>query len=190
MAGAEPHVHAGFSLRPATPADAEAIARVHEASRIAAFRTHLPPEILHIMPMEERIARWQGWLVAPGAVTLVASRDGRIVGFGTLAPSSDDDTDPRRVCEMPTLYVHPDHWRQGIGRRLCGAVIELARDHGYETLILWTMETNDAARVFYESLGFRADGAKKKDPGAPSSSILAIRFRLDLDKRPRNAESP
>jgi GNAT superfamily N-acetyltransferase len=166
-------------------ADAGAIAAVHEASRVAAFREHLPPEILYNMSMEERVARWREWLLAPDAVTFAASRDGRIVGFGTLAPASDDDTDPRRICEMPTLYVHPDHWRQGIGRALCEAVIGLARERGFATLVLWTMETNDAARVFYESLGFQADGAKKKDPGAPSSTILAIRFRLDLDKRPR-----
>jgi len=178
--GAQPRHRAGFSLRAATVAEADAIARVHEASRNAAYRGNLPPEILHVMSMEERVSRWRAWLAARDAVTLVAVRDATIVGFCTLGPSSDDDDDPDLVGEMPTLYVHPDHWRQGIGRALCKAIIGLARDRGYTTLTLWTMESNHAARVFYESLGFRADGAKKKDPGLPALPILAVRFRLAL----------
>lgn len=169
-----------FSLRVATLDDADAIAQVHEASRAAAFREHLPPEILHSMPLEERMERWREWLVAEGAVTLVAVNGGAVVGFCTLAPSPDDDADPLQVADMPTLYVHPGHWRRGIGRALCDAVIGLARTRQYEQLTLWTMETNEAARIFYESLGWKADGARKDDPGVPSSGIVGLRFRLDL----------
>jgi len=96
MDSTEPPRRAGVSLRAATVADASAIASVHEASRNAAYREDLPPEILHIMSMAERISRWQEWLGEPDAVTLVALEGGRIVGFGTLGPSTDDDTDPRR----------------------------------------------------------------------------------------------
>jgi ribosomal protein S18 acetylase RimI-like enzyme len=132
------------------------------------------------MPLDERIDRWKEWLRAPDAVTITAERGGCVVGFGTLAPSPDEDSDPARVADMPTLYVHPDHWRVGIGRALCATVVDLARERGYETLTLWTMETNEPARIFYESLGFRADGARKEDPGVELSDILAVRFRLDL----------
>lgn len=181
MSAVDPRRQAGFTLRAATLADAEAIAHVHEASRAAAFREQLPPDVLHSMPLEERIARWHQWLVAAGTVTLVAERDGVIVGFCTLAPSPDEDADPRRVADMPTLYVHPEHWRQGIGRALCDAVIDLARTREYVRLTLWTLETNSAARGFYESLGFRADGARKTDPGVPASGIMGLRFRLELE---------
>lgn len=48
------------------------------------------------------------------------------------------------------LYVHPDHWRRGIGKIL----LEYARRLSPEHLWLFTLQINLPARAFYEKNGF------------------------------------
>ena len=48
------------------------------------------------------------------------------------------------------LYVHPDHWRQGIGE----ALLKFARERSSEHLWLYTLQVNVNARAFYEKNGF------------------------------------
>jgi GNAT superfamily N-acetyltransferase len=51
------------------------------------------------------------------------------------------------------LYVHPDHWRQGIGTTLLNFARERSPDH----LWLYTLQANTNARSFYEKKGFLAE---------------------------------
>jgi len=50
------------------------------------------------------------------------------------------------------LYVHPDHWRKGIGGQLLSQARLLSPQH----LWLYTLQINLNARSFYEKHGFRA----------------------------------
>ena len=51
------------------------------------------------------------------------------------------------------LYVHPDHWRRGIGRLL----LDFAREHSPEHVWLYTLQVNVNARAFYAKNGFIAE---------------------------------
>lgn len=51
------------------------------------------------------------------------------------------------------LYVHPDHWRQGIGE----ALLNFAKSRYPEHLWLYTLQVNVNARAFYEKNGFVAE---------------------------------
>jgi ribosomal protein S18 acetylase RimI-like enzyme len=51
------------------------------------------------------------------------------------------------------LYIHPDHWRQGIGN----ALLDLAREQSPEHVWLYTLQINLNARAFYEKNGFVAE---------------------------------
>jgi ribosomal protein S18 acetylase RimI-like enzyme len=57
-------------------------------------------------------------------------------------------------CYLAELYVVPARRRQGLGRALMNAAIELAREAGASWMDLGTSETDVAARALYESLGF------------------------------------
>jgi len=169
-----------MTMRNASLPDAPDIADVHHESRAAALRDIVPEDLLGIMTLDERRARWEEWLADPRWVTIVAEVGGRIVGFGTLGPSRDADADPERVAEMPTLYVHPSSWRMGIGRRLCDEVVSRAAGLGFRELTLWTLEANQGARLFYASLGFTADGIFKKDDDPIPTDLIAVRLRMAL----------
>lgn len=50
------------------------------------------------------------------------------------------------------LYIHPDHWRRGIGKTL----LAHARSLSPRRVWLYTLQANRNARAFYEKNGFKA----------------------------------
>ena len=51
------------------------------------------------------------------------------------------------------LYIHPNYWRQGIGK----ALLNFAREQSPKHVWLYTLQVNVNARAFYEKNGFVAE---------------------------------
>ena len=88
---------------------------------------------------------------APPAGRLFLARDGdQISGCVALRPFGDG------VCEIKRLYVRPDFRGKGLGHELTQAVIDAAREIGYQRMRLDTLPGRmDRAIAMYHSLGFR-----------------------------------
>lgn len=163
-------------IRAAMTTDADAIAAVHEASRLAAYRG-LMDDALAIGDRARRRVMWAG-LVAPGNGRVLVAADGDVlVAFVHVAPSRDDDASAD-VGEITSLYVQPSHWRRGIGRDLMTAALRHARDSGLATVTLWVLEANARARAFYEAAGFARDGGQKVH--APTG-LQEMRYRRQIE---------
>jgi GNAT superfamily N-acetyltransferase len=111
------------------------------------------------------------------SVTLVAEVGDRIAGFAVLGPCRDDDAQAT-AGEVWALYVDPDRWRCGIGRRLVETSLRSLAASGYAEATVWTLGASRRNLRFYESLGFRRDGAvqRRRSFGSP----LEVRLRREL----------
>lgn len=72
--------------------------------------------------------------------------------IGTAALKRLNDTD----CELKTLYLYSRCHGQGLGRALAMAVIEEAKNRGFERIYLDSMSGYERAMKLYKSLGFTA----------------------------------
>ena len=128
-----------LELRPATIADAGAVADVYLRSR---------KELVACAPLvhsEESVRDWVRRHLIPQGTTTVAAVDGRVVGMMTVSKADDCGW-------IEQLYLHPAWVRQAIGTRL----LELARRELALPIRLYTFQCNQDARSFYEHHGFTA----------------------------------
>ena len=137
-----------MTLRPATIDDARAIAEVHVASWLAAYRGLVPDEVLDAQSVDVRAAQWDEWLHKGETRTLVA---GGVDGFVTFRETSG---------EVAALYVAPDRARRGIGSALIDAAHAALHAAGRDEAQLWVFEANAPARAFYTAHGYVPDGAR------------------------------
>ena len=173
-------------IRRATVEDAAAIAVVHVRSWQSAYRGLIAQDYLDGLDPRQREGRWAQWLAAadwPRRGTLVAEDGGSVIGFASLVPTRDEETDPAEVGEITAIYLLPDRWGGGVGRALMNAALAVLAEAGYREATLWVLDTNDRARRFYETGGWRADGAAKVDTGL-GVELREVRYRMAL--RPRS----
>jgi GNAT superfamily N-acetyltransferase len=95
--------------------------------------------------------------IAEGHV-FVFEQTGMVLGFGVLLPRDDGDA------ELDGLFVDPDAWGHGIGRRLVDHALQEARRRGCLNL---NVVANQRALGFYLACGFEALGevATRFSPG-------------------------
>lgn len=169
-------------VRPATADDARGIAEVHVHSWQVAYRGLLPQEFLDGLAVESRLAGWQSVLSAvdwPRSGIVVAADGDALLGFVHFSPTRDEDCDPSTVGEVTTIYVRPDTFAQGVGRRLMSEALMALQEAGYAEAALWVLENNARAIAFYTAGGWRPDGDRKDDLVA-GIGVTEIRYRRGL----------
>jgi phosphinothricin acetyltransferase len=137
--------------RPATPADAAAIAAIYNegiADRVATFETE--PRT------EAQVAAWFGGRHP----IVVAEEGGRVVAFAATSsyrPRACYDG----VAEF-SIYVARGARGRGAGRAALSALIEAAGAAGFWKLVSRVFPENAASRALCGSLGFRDVGTYRK----------------------------
>jgi glycosyltransferase involved in cell wall biosynthesis/ribosomal protein S18 acetylase RimI-like enzyme len=196
----------GVRVRPATRADAAAMARLHREGLPEAFLPLLGDRFLRRM--------YRALVADPSAVSLVA-RDGRgVVGFAAGASSVKDfyrrfrrrhgipaavAAAPRLVhrgirrrlqetvrypdetadlpeAELLAIAVDEGHTSRGVGSELAREVLEGLSRRGVEEVRVAVAASNEVANRFYQRLGFRLARTIRVHEGVPSN-IWVIRCR-------------
>ena len=121
-------------IRPATPADVDAIARLE--------RDNLGDDAWSRALVEEGVA---GEL--PTILYLVAEDGDDVVGHAVVSVVAD-------ISELQRIAVDANRRREGLATRLLEEVALLARREGADRLLLEVREDNAGALAFYAARGF------------------------------------
>jgi GNAT superfamily N-acetyltransferase len=153
-------------IREALRDEAETLATIQRDASLAANAHIFPPE-LYPFPMGEIIERWESFLDDPAVSVLVCEEDGTAVGVAGA-----------RAEWLDGLYVLPEWWSRGAGRRLHDEVLERQRKAGGTRCHLWVLERNDRARRFYQRLGWHENGNTRVVPFPPHP--LDVGYSIEL----------
>ena len=159
-------------VRPATPADAPAVAATYNegiADRVATFETR-----------EREAEDVRAWLADARRPFLVATVDGEVVGFARVAPYSD-----RAVYAgvgEHGVYVARSVRGRGVGRRLLEELCAAAEAAGLHKLTGRIFADNAASIAVHEAAGFRVVGVQRRHArldGAWKDCVLVERLLGD-----------
>lgn len=101
---------------------------------------------------DQELAGLPGDYAEPLGGLLVAQVDGEPAGCCAFRPLLGSDYP--NACEMKRLYVRRMFRGFGLGRQLVERTLMLARQAGYDHILLDTLDDMEAARALYLELGF------------------------------------
>lgn len=170
------------AVRAATVRDADQVADIHVRSWQAAHADLFPKTYLDSFYAARPTQCWRASLVGtdwPKAGVLVISPEKDVLGFAGFGPSRDDGEDQALVGEIRDIYLIPEAWGKGIGRRLMSTALARLASAGYSQVTLWVVASNTRARSFYTRGGWIEDGTRKCDVGQ-GFPIEEVRYRKQI----------
>ena len=143
------------SLRAAQVSDAEAIAGIYN------YEVETSTATFDLVPRS--IEAQREWIAArSGAFSALVADDSAAGVIGFAALSTYRDRAGYRTTVENSVYVHRDHQRRGVGRLLLGALLEVARDSGFHTVIARIDSQSSGSLALHESLGFVVVGVERQ----------------------------
>jgi len=115
---------------------------------------------LSFQNFEHELDNLESEYASPSAAFILAVENGEFVGCAGLRRFDEG------AGEIKRLYLEADARGRGIGRVLAKAIVDAARQIGYERLLLDTLPSMTAAQSLYLSLGFKPVDAYRFNPVA------------------------
>ena len=144
-------------IRPAAPADLEAVGRLG-ALLVRTHHDFDPDRFIAATPRTE-----QGYgsflgtqLDKPNVIVLVAERDGEVVGYTYAGVEGNDWMALRGPAGvLYDIVVDSAHRGEGVGQVLLEATLKALEAKGAPRVVLSTAERNEAAQRLFARAGFR-----------------------------------
>ena len=178
-----------LTIRPATPNDAQSIARIRVQGWRFAYQGLISQDYLDSLSVAEDTKRIRGYLSQlpqnsppsrPESVQgssddekrsfMLAAHGDAVLGFCgfNAAPNNADRVERAvpggaMVGRLHSLYIDPDSLGQGIGHTLMNHALSTFAAWGCERANLWVLEGNSRAISFYERQGWHRTGDTKVD---------------------------
>jgi GNAT superfamily N-acetyltransferase len=179
-----------FTIRPAVPEDARAIAEMHYAGWQVAYSHVVSDQQMEAKLPERRIPFWQARMAEPACLVLVAADEsGEVQGFVHGGDVLDHDIRVGGLtgydCEIYSLHCRLEVQGRGLGRLLMGEAAYTFRERGRTALMLWAYRDN-AYRRFYEKIGgtIIAEGFDDDIPDVAYGWPLVKLITLGANARP------
>jgi ribosomal-protein-alanine N-acetyltransferase len=143
------------------------------------IRRAIPADIPAMMALEKHAATAAHWSAeqyetafsgeAPSRVVLIIEEEAGVQGFITGRASDEE-------WEIENIAVGRPARRRGLGTRLLGEFLDLARGRGADAVFLEVRESNLAARRLYEKWAFEESGRRKRYYREPEEDAIVYRL--------------
>ena len=156
------HQHS-IIIRDARLRDAAAIAHVRVAAWRIGYRGLIPDSYLDRPDFEDLEAlHLHAALrdITDEVRISVAEVAGQIVGYCAYGACGDASSQPSQG-GIYDLFVHPEAWHCGVGRKLVTYATEHFSAQGFAAASLYVYEANTRGRAFYQHAGWEADGQRE-----------------------------
>jgi RimJ/RimL family protein N-acetyltransferase len=152
------------------------ITALHILSWQSAYRGIVPDHFLNSLDIEERIERNKQYFYTNDGITIycIMAKEGPMIGELAIGKSRDNDIP--QAGEIIGIYLLPEYWGMGCGKKAMDFAVSTLRELGFSTILLWVFEDNIRAREFYEKYGFRIEG--KKEEVTFGKQLTEIRYIL------------
>ena len=157
-----------ITVRTAHDCDAAELAAVAAATfPLACPPSADPADVEATIAIALSAQRFAEYLADPERMILVATDDGRIIGYTMLIRGICDDPDvaaavaQRPAVELSKMYVLANHHGGGASARLIQSGIAWAAESGAAALWLGANRKNERAQRFYRKHGFKITGARR-----------------------------
>ena len=166
-------------VRPATSADASAIASVQVLSWQHAYAGLIPDQYLGALQssLSRREAFWCEAIAAGRTHLSLACVNEQVIGFIAIGACRDEGASAGETGEVTAFYLLPRYWRTGAGRALWAAGLRSLVEHRYRQAMLWVLSENARARRFYDQAGWSPEPDSERSLLIGGTSLLEIRYR-------------
>lgn len=110
---------------------------------------------------ENELSTLPGKYAPPSGEIFIARLNGQVAGVVAIRPV---DLQKLERSEMKRLYVREAFRGQGLGRILANTVVSLAKEAGYQVMVLDTLPHLKAAIKMYASMGFNETASYYENP--------------------------
>ena len=105
------------------------------------------------------------------AYVIVERAKGKIIGYILFWKIEEE-------AQITNIAVHPDYRRKGIARYILNEIMHQIHEQGANYIILEVRPSNLAARMLYNTLGFKVLGIRKRYYRSPDEDALIMGKRL------------
>ena len=143
--------------RPATLADAPALAKLGAETFVAAFgHLYKPEDLSAFLAQVHNPEAVAGEIAGDECTHCLVEHEGALVAFCKLRYPSHYTalSDAKNPLELGQLYALPQHTGHGIGAKLMDWALEQARAGGHDAMLLSVYSENFGAQRFYQRYGF------------------------------------
>ncbi len=143
-----------MELRRAILEDAEAIRAIYNVEVLGSTNTF---DLVARSLVEQR-----AWIDARSGAhaTIVAVRDGEVVGFGSLSPYRDRPAYATSVED--SVYVRRDSQGAGVGRATLEELVKVATSHGFHAVFARIVGGHEVSIALHRAQGFDLVGTERE----------------------------
>ena len=169
-----------YRIRPATKADALAMAQVKQITWEATYRGIYPDAKLDNYSIPDNIKKFEQLIETPDVDVWVAecNHQGKLFVCGYMSCGTPRYPFSRYNQDIGMLYILPDHQGKGLGRQLFEKARELIKGKGYNDFFVCCNKYNLPAQQFYLAMG---GVLVKTDPDKEDRSVPQVIFTYVIE---------